>query len=102
MASRSERKDKARDRLVTMRERQNVPGQKINPSQCNQCVHYNGDKTCKAFEKGIPPVILKNLYDHRKRFKHEDFLWEQKAEYHGELNPFDNQEQMRKLRKRYK
>jgi hypothetical protein len=40
----------------------------VIPSQCGNCIHFHGVSpfTCAAFPDGIPYVILRNQFDHRK------------------------------------
>ncbi len=36
---------------------------------CMECSRHNGDLTCTAYPRGIPPQIIHSEVDHRKPFK---------------------------------
>ena len=45
--------------------------------QCLTCIHYQFDKTCAAFPKGIPDEVITGEHDHKYAYKGDNGIrWE--------------------------
>lgn len=40
----------------------------MQSTQCIECVHYQGNMTCDAFEERIPEIIITGQHDHTSAY----------------------------------